>query len=202
MRRRTTYENENRRSRYCNARSAELVLAMLLSAGHVLHGIRSNGAGLRSDRCHLPPHGPTGHVALPRRGDFGYLLASEENRAGGMKMKWDPHQFCLVNRPHGTGKRSNKISTSSRKVKKFQNWSQNSGYGSYRVWVDNTTSQRMTVTITSRSASDQHTFYVPANSSKTYTVNDAVSGNHTITFATVSGDLSGTVRVRVSEEPL
>ena len=35
-------------------------------------------------------------------------------------MKWDPHQFCLVNRPHGTGKRSNKISTSSRKVKKFQ----------------------------------------------------------------------------------
>ena len=87
-------------------------------------------------------------------------------------------------------------------TKTSESWSQNSGYGSYRVWVDNTTSQRMTVTITSRSASDQHTFYVPANSNKTYTVNDAVSGTHTITFTTASGDLSGTVRVRVSEEPL
>lgn len=87
-------------------------------------------------------------------------------------------------------------------TRKSESWSQNSGYGSYRVWVDNTTSQRMTVTITSRSNADQHTFYVPANSNKTYTVNDAVSGNHIITFATASGVLSGTVRVRVSEEPL
>lgn len=87
-------------------------------------------------------------------------------------------------------------------TRKSESWSQNSGYGSYRVWVENTTSQRMTATITSRSASDQHTFYVSANSNKTYTVNNAVSGTHTITFATASGYLSGTVRVRVSEEPL
>lgn len=87
-------------------------------------------------------------------------------------------------------------------TKKSVTWTQTSGYDSYRVWVDNTTSQRMTVTITSKSNADKHTFYVPANSNKTYTVNDAVSGTHTITFATASGDLSGTVRVRVSEEPL
>ena len=87
-------------------------------------------------------------------------------------------------------------------INKSISWYQSNGYTSYSVWVDNTTSQRMTVTITSRSASDQHTFYVSANSNKTYTVNDAVSGTHTITFTTASGDLSGTVRVRVSEEPL
>lgn len=97
---------------------------------------------------------------------------------------------------------SNALAMNKSITRKSESWEQENGYGSYRVWVENTTSQRMTVTITSRSASDQHTFYVPASSSKTYTVNDAVSGNHTITFATASGDLSGTVRVRVSEEPL
>ena len=97
---------------------------------------------------------------------------------------------------------ANRLSIDKAITRKSESWEQDKGYGSYRVWVENTTSQRMTVTITSRSASDQHTFYVPANSSKTYTVNGAVSGNHTITFATASGVLSGTVRVRVSEEPL
>lgn len=97
---------------------------------------------------------------------------------------------------------ANRLSIDKSITRKSESWEQDRGYGSYRVWVENTTSQRMTVTITSRSASDQHTFYVPANSSKTYTVNDAVSGTHTITFATASGVLSGTVRVRVSEEPL
>lgn len=97
---------------------------------------------------------------------------------------------------------ANRLTIDMAITRKSESWHQDSGYGSYRVWVDNTTSQRMTVTITSRSASDQHTFYVPANSNKTYTVNNAVSGTHTITFATASGYLSGTVRVRVSEEPL
>lgn len=87
-------------------------------------------------------------------------------------------------------------------TKKSVSWTQTSGYESYRVWVDNTTSQRMTVTITSKSNADKHTFYVPANSNKSYTVNNAVSGTHTITFATASGDLSGTVRVRVSDTTL
>ncbi len=87
-------------------------------------------------------------------------------------------------------------------VGKSNSWYQSKRYTAYRVWVDNTTTQRMTVTVTSNSASDRHTFYVPANSNKTYTVNNAVSGTHTITFATASGTLSGTVRVRVSEEPL
>lgn len=87
-------------------------------------------------------------------------------------------------------------------TRKNVSWTQTSGYDSYRVWVDNTTSQRMTVTITSKSNADKHTFYVPANSNKSYTVNDAVSGTHTITFATASGDLSGTVRVRVSDTTL
>lgn len=97
---------------------------------------------------------------------------------------------------------ANKLVLNNPIIKKSISWYQSSNYTSYRVWVDNTTSQRMTVTITSQSALDQHTFYVPANGNKTYTVNAAVSGAHTITFTTASGNLSGTVRVRVSEEPL
>ena len=81
-------------------------------------------------------------------------------------------------------------------------WMQTRGYGSYRVWVENTTNRQMKVTITSSSSSDYHQYYVPAKDSRTYVVNNAVSGSHSISFDAGGGDVSGTVRVRVSEEPL
>lgn len=77
-------------------------------------------------------------------------------------------------------------------------WTQPRGYSSYRVWVENTTNYQMKVTIQSSSSEDSHIFYVSANDDKTYVVNDAVSGAHTITFSTSTGVLSGTVRVRVA----
>lgn len=81
-------------------------------------------------------------------------------------------------------------------------WIQPRGYGSYRVWVENTTNRLMTVTITSSSSSDSHRYYVSANDSRTYVINDAVSGTHTISFDAGSESVSGTVRVRVSNEML
>ncbi len=78
-------------------------------------------------------------------------------------------------------------------------WQQPDGYIAYRVWVDNTTSETMTVTVTS--AGGTFTETVPANSSKTIlTVNNAWENEtHSIDFQTRSGTVSGTVRVRVSD---
>lgn len=81
-------------------------------------------------------------------------------------------------------------------------WYQTEEKTAYRIWVENTTNQTMTVTVTSPSSSDYHKFYVSANSSKSVTENGAVAGVHTVTFSTPSGDLSGTVRVRVSDTTL
>jgi hypothetical protein len=87
-------------------------------------------------------------------------------------------------------------------TKSGASWYQSSKYVAYRVWVNNTTDEQMTVTITSSSSKDTHTFYVPKQSSKTYTVNTAVSGTHTLTFKVPTGTLSGTVRVRMSDEAI
>lgn len=87
-------------------------------------------------------------------------------------------------------------------TKKSESWAQMTGYASYRVWVENTTKVQMKVTIKSSSANDSHVFYVPAGGSKTYTVNNAVSGVHTISFDVGSTALSGTVRVRVANVAL
>lgn len=80
-------------------------------------------------------------------------------------------------------------------------WSQPFGYPAYRIWVNNTTSQTMTVTI-STALSQSHTFSVPAKSAKAYTVNNASYGRQKISFKTKNNVLSGTVRVRVSSVAL
>ena len=80
-------------------------------------------------------------------------------------------------------------------------WSQPWGYGSYRVWVENTTKLAMSVTIT-YSGNKTRVFSVPAGKSETYVVNDATYGSHKISFKTVNNVLSGTVRVRVSDMTL
>ena len=80
-------------------------------------------------------------------------------------------------------------------------WTQPWGYSSYRIWVDNTTNQTMTVTITSV-LEDTHVFSVFPKSGKTYTINEASYGKHSIDFQTNNGVVSGTVRVRVANEAL
>lgn len=59
----------------------------------------------------------------------------------------------------------------------------------------------MTVTVSSPGGTFSKE--VPANSSKTIlTVRNAISGLHDIDYTTTSGEVSGTVRVRVSNNPL
>lgn len=81
-------------------------------------------------------------------------------------------------------------------------WSQPIGYGSYRVWIDNTTNERMTVKITGGWGEEDHVFIVNAKKNKTYVINSAGWGTHRISFDTPSGAFSGTARVRVSDTAL
>lgn len=80
-------------------------------------------------------------------------------------------------------------------------WYQEKGYTSYRVWVENTTQYKMTVTITEPSGTTR-SFTVDAGKNKTYPVNGASSGAHKLSFSTGGHEVSGTVRVRVSDVAL
>lgn len=84
---------------------------------------------------------------------------------------------------------------------KMTSWSQYNGYTAYRVWVENTTSVEMKVTVTD-SRNKSTVFYVPSNGNKTLTNNSAVSGVYKIAFYTGAVTPSGLVRVRVSTKSL
>lgn len=90
----------------------------------------------------------------------------------------------------------------NRNISKYGvSWEQDKGYPSYRIWVENTTDQQMRVTIAEPSGR-KVIFYVSAGGNRTYTMNNATDGIHRVSFFTITGELSGTVRVRVSETPL
>ena len=80
-------------------------------------------------------------------------------------------------------------------------WYQEKGYTFYRVWVENTTQYKMTVTITEPSGKTR-SFTVDAGKNKTYPVNGASSGTYKLSFSTGGHEVSGTVRVRVSDVAL
>lgn len=84
-------------------------------------------------------------------------------------------------------------------------WDQPKNYNAYRVWVKNDTNESMTITIrysTGWFSSETHTMTIPAKKGKSLKVNNAKSGQHTISFTTSSGYVSGTVSVRVSDDDL
>lgn len=76
-------------------------------------------------------------------------------------------------------------------------WTQPSDCTAYRISVKNTRSETLKVTVSY--GSNSYTFNVSANSTETYTVNNAWSGyKHTVDFSSSSGLVSGTISVRVS----
>lgn len=88
-------------------------------------------------------------------------------------------------------------------------WDQFENYNAYRVYVNNTGSEELKVTISygnnkshNKSHNKSYVFYVKANSGHTVTVNNAVSGSHEMDFITSSGLVSGTVSVRISDSDL
>ena len=86
-------------------------------------------------------------------------------------------------------------------TRKSMNWTQPNGYTAYRIWVENTTSVEMKVTIVDSKHKTQ-AFYVPSKGNKTFTDNCAVTGKYTISFYTGTVTPTGLVRVRVSTESL
>lgn len=78
-------------------------------------------------------------------------------------------------------------------------WTQPFGNNSYKIWVENTTSQ--TMTITHKSGIKNDTYTVAANTNKVIlVVNDALPfAAHYLDFSTPNGILSGRVTVRVSD---
>ncbi len=78
-------------------------------------------------------------------------------------------------------------------------WRLVDGDRAYVITVSNTTNQQMKVTVTGGSPT---TFYVPANSSRSVTKNNAASGTYRVSFSTSSGAVSGTFSVRVSDDNL
>lgn len=94
-----------------------------------------------------------------------------------------------------------KLPIDSTITRKSMTWTQPNGYTAYRIWVENTTSVEMKVTIVD-SKNKTQAFYVPSKGNKTFTDNHAVTGNYTISFYTGNVAPSGSVRVRVSTESL
>ena len=78
-------------------------------------------------------------------------------------------------------------------------WVQPFGNNSYKIWVDNTTDQVMTVTHVSGLRND--TYEVEPNSKRVVAVvNNAIPfAEHRLDFSTPNGVLSGRVTVRVSD---
>lgn len=96
---------------------------------------------------------------------------------------------------------SSKLQVDASITRKSISWTQPNGYTAYRIWVENTTSVEMKVTIVD-SKNKTQAFYVPSKGNKTFTDNRAVTGNYTISFYTGNVAPSGSVRVRVSTESL
>lgn len=96
---------------------------------------------------------------------------------------------------------ANKLVLDTPISKAGSSWYQEKGYTSYRVWVENTTQYKMTVTITEPSGKTR-SFTVDAGKSGAYPVNGVPSGTYKLTFNTGGHEVSGTVRVRVSDMAL
>lgn len=83
-------------------------------------------------------------------------------------------------------------------------WTQPEGYKYYRVWIDNNTDETMKIIITYGSSEHYWEKTIAANSEGTVlnAVNAADGWEHNISFSTPSGELDGTVQVRVSDTEL
>lgn len=83
-------------------------------------------------------------------------------------------------------------------------WMQPEGYKYYRVWIDNNTDETMKIIITYGSSEHYWEKTIAANSEGTVlnVVNAADGWEHNISFSTPSGELDGTVQVRVSDTEL
>lgn len=78
-------------------------------------------------------------------------------------------------------------------------WTQPRGYHHYLVLLNNTGSCPVQITIRYSKYQDPHVFQVPENGSTALLVQDANYSEHTISFDSPDGALSGTVQVLIQE---
>ena len=81
-------------------------------------------------------------------------------------------------------------------------WDQFRRLGAYMVSAHNTNSVPTQVTIHYSEIRPTHVFEVPPGETAIFSVPDACSGEHAVSFSTPDGSLSGTVRVFVSRDPI
>lgn len=81
-------------------------------------------------------------------------------------------------------------------------WNQPRNMTAYQVEVYNTNNVTTYVHIRYSDHQPAHTFEVPAKDAKAFVVNDSRPGEHSISYDTKNGSLSGTVKVLVSDEPI
>lgn len=81
-------------------------------------------------------------------------------------------------------------------------WDQFRRLGAYLVSAHNTNSVPTQVTIQYSEIRPTHVFEVPPGETAIFSVPDACSGEHIVSFSTPDGSLSGTVRVFVSRDPI
>lgn len=79
-------------------------------------------------------------------------------------------------------------------------WRQSQGMN-YAVEIHNTGDLPVDITIRYAIGQPAHTFSVPPGSTETFVTEKTTLGNHRVSFVTEDGNLSGTVRVLVFQDP-
>ena len=78
-------------------------------------------------------------------------------------------------------------------------WGQPRSYNTYLILFHNTNQLPTRITISYSKYQDPHVFDVPAETSIACLVQDAHFGEHTLSFSTSDGSLSGTVQVLIQK---
>ncbi len=81
-------------------------------------------------------------------------------------------------------------------------WDQTDGYKYYRVWVYNTSSTTMKVTLEYPDGTFETKSLAAGDNKILFESDNAVAGRYWVHFSNENGNVSGTVRVRMSNLPL
>lgn len=81
-------------------------------------------------------------------------------------------------------------------------WDQAANYKYYRVWVSNSSSTTMRVTLTYPNGRNEEKLLPPGKNDTLFESSSAAAGRYYVNFSNERGDPSGIVRVRVSDKPI
>lgn len=82
------------------------------------------------------------------------------------------------------------------------NWMQPKGMAAYLIIVENLGSTDTVVSVQYSTHNEPNSFTISAGNTQVFFVNDPQPGEHTLSFDSPDGTLSGTVRVLLSDQPI